>query len=71
MIMLTNNYYEDAGCNLNENVVDFLTLPILRNVYNLTDSNYRAQGNAIRTDAPSSTWCRAPGSAEGKLKIFK
>ncbi|XP_016926106.4 uncharacterized protein [Drosophila suzukii] len=65
IIMLTNNYYEDAGCNLNENVVDFLTLPILRNVYNLTDSNYRAQGSAIRTDAPSSTWCRAPGSAEG------
>jgi len=70
IIMLTNNYYEDAGCNLNENVVDFLTLPILRNVYNLTDSNYRAQGSAIRTDAPSSTWCRAPGSAEGKLKLF-
>ncbi|KAH8389372.1 hypothetical protein KR200_001891 [Drosophila serrata] len=65
IIMLTNNYYEDAGCNLNENVVDFLTLPILRNVYNLTDSNYRTKGSAIITDAPSSTWCRAPGSAEG------
>ncbi|XP_044314571.1 indole-3-acetaldehyde oxidase [Drosophila rhopaloa] len=65
IIMLTNNYYEDAGCNLNENVVDFLTMPSLRNVYNLTDSNFRAKGNAIRTDAPSSTWCRAPGTAEG------
>ncbi|KAH8347445.1 hypothetical protein KR059_010727 [Drosophila kikkawai] len=65
IIMLTNNYYEDAGCNLNESVVDFLTLPALRNVYNLTDSNFRARGSAIVTDAPSSTWCRAPGSAEG------
>ncbi|KAH8327482.1 hypothetical protein KR074_006691, partial [Drosophila pseudoananassae] len=65
IIMLTHNYYEDAGCNLNENVVDFLTLPILKNVYNLTDSNFRAKGSAIITDAPSNTWCRAPGSAEG------
>lgn len=66
--MLTNNYYEDAGCSLNENVVDFLTQPALKNVYNLTDSNYKAKGTAVKTDAPSSTWCRAPGSAEGKLK---
>ncbi|EDV43516.1 uncharacterized protein Dana_GF16485 [Drosophila ananassae] len=65
IIMLTQNYYEDAGCNLNENVVDFLTLPILKNVYNLTDSNFKAKGSAIITDAPSNTWCRAPGSAEG------
>ncbi|KAH8382927.1 hypothetical protein KR009_005850 [Drosophila setifemur] len=63
--MLTNNYYEDAGCSLNENVVDFLTQPALRNVYNLTEFNFRATGSAILTDAPSSTWCRAPGSAEG------
>ncbi|XP_017144225.2 indole-3-acetaldehyde oxidase [Drosophila miranda] len=62
--MLTNKYYEDAGCNLNENVVDFLTLPALRNVYNLTNSNYKTSGSAILTDAPSSTWCRAPGTAE-------
>ncbi|XP_022211869.2 xanthine dehydrogenase [Drosophila obscura] len=64
IIMLTNNYYEDAGCNLNENVVDFLTMPALRNVYKLTNSNYKATGSAILTDAPSSTWCRAPGTAE-------
>ncbi|XP_034664113.1 xanthine dehydrogenase/oxidase [Drosophila subobscura] len=62
--MLSNNYYEDAGCSLNENVVDFLTLPALRNVYNLTDANYKTKGSAIRTDAASSTWCRAPGTAE-------
>ncbi|KAH8327480.1 hypothetical protein KR074_004615 [Drosophila pseudoananassae] len=65
IILLTNNYYEDAGCSLNENVVDFLTLPALRNVYNLADTNFRVKGSAILTDAPSSTWCRAPGSAEG------
>ncbi|KAH8311386.1 hypothetical protein KR044_006006 [Drosophila immigrans] len=63
--LLTNNYYEDAGCTLNENVVDFLTQPALPNVYNLNNSNFKAKGTAIRTDAPSSTWCRAPGSAEG------
>ncbi|XP_041565468.1 indole-3-acetaldehyde oxidase-like isoform X2 [Drosophila elegans] len=64
VILLTNNYYQDAGCSLNENVVDFLTLPALKNVYNLNDLNLRAKGNAILTDAPSSTWCRAPGTAE-------
>nr|XP_016926109.2 indole-3-acetaldehyde oxidase-like [Drosophila suzukii] len=65
IIMLTNNYYQDAGCSLNENVVDFLTLPTLKNVYNLNDSNLKAKGSAILTDAPSSTWCRAPGTTEG------
>lgn len=64
--MLTNNYYEDAGCTLNENVVDFLTRPALPNVYNLTNANFKVKGTAVRTDAASSTWCRAPGSAEGK-----
>lgn len=63
--MLRNNYYEDAGCTLNENVVDILTLPALPNVYNLTNMNFRAKGTAVRTDAPSSTWFRAPGTAEG------
>ncbi|XP_034488432.1 aldehyde oxidase 4 [Drosophila innubila] len=63
--LLTNNYYEDAGCTLNENVVDFLTRPALPNVYNLTNVNFKVRGTAIRTDAPSSTWCRAPGTAEG------
>ncbi|KAH8375797.1 hypothetical protein KR093_007715 [Drosophila rubida] len=69
--MLTNNFYEDAGCTLNENVVDFLTQPALPNVYNLTSSNFRATGTAIRTDAASSTWCRAPGSAEGKFSAAR
>ncbi|XP_002000301.2 aldehyde oxidase 4 isoform X1 [Drosophila mojavensis] len=62
--MLTNNYYEDAGCSLNENVVDFLTLPAVKNVYNLTSLNFKVKGTTVRTDAPSSTWCRAPGTAE-------
>lgn len=64
--MLTINYFEDAGCTLNEDPVNFLTLPALPNVYNLNNMNFRAKGTAVRTDAASSTWCRAPGSAEGK-----
>ncbi|KAM8703649.1 hypothetical protein ACLKA7_008301 [Drosophila subpalustris] len=63
--LLTNNYYEDAGCTLNENVVDFLTRPALPNCYNLTNLNFKIRGTAIRTDAASSTWCRAPGTVEG------
>ncbi|XP_001990519.2 aldehyde oxidase 4 [Drosophila grimshawi] len=62
--MLSNNFYEDAGCTLNENVVDFLTTPALKNVYNLTSLNFKIKGTAVRTDAPSSTFCRAPGSTE-------
>ncbi|XP_030373934.1 xanthine dehydrogenase [Scaptodrosophila lebanonensis] len=63
--MLNNNFYEDAGCSLNENVVDFLTMPAVRNVYNLNATNFKVNGSAVVTDAPSSTWCRAPGTAEG------
>ncbi|KAH8358794.1 hypothetical protein KR093_002517 [Drosophila rubida] len=61
---LVNNYYEDAGCTLNENVVFYLTQAAIRNVYNLTDSNFSANGTAIKTDAPSNSWFRAPGTAE-------
>ncbi|XP_051862472.1 uncharacterized protein LOC117575897 [Drosophila albomicans] len=61
---LTNNYYEDAGCTLNENVVFYLTQAAIRNVYNLTDANFYANGTAIRTDAASNSWFRAPGTAE-------
>ncbi|XP_033150125.1 LOW QUALITY PROTEIN: aldehyde oxidase 4 [Drosophila busckii] len=64
ILMLSNNYYEDAGWSLNENVVEFLTLSALTNGYNLTNLNFKVQGTAVRTDAPSSTWCRAPGTAE-------
>ncbi|XP_037946120.1 xanthine dehydrogenase-like isoform X2 [Teleopsis dalmanni] len=64
ILSLRNNFYEDAGCSLNENPINLLTNISTLNCYELT-SNYQYNGQAVVTDAPSATWCRAPGSTEG------
>ncbi|XP_011197089.1 uncharacterized protein LOC105221652 [Zeugodacus cucurbitae] len=69
IVGFTNTYYEDAGCNSNENPTDDLTLLTSRNCYELNDSNSKVFGQAVITDAPSSAWCRAPGSVEGIAMI--
>ncbi|XP_067645565.1 uncharacterized protein [Eurosta solidaginis] len=69
IISLTNTFYEDAGCTLNENPVDDLAPITAKNCYALNDSNSKITGQAVKTDAPSSAWCRAPGSVEGIAMI--
>ncbi|XP_039947447.1 xanthine dehydrogenase-like [Bactrocera tryoni] len=69
IVGFTNTYYEDAGCTTNENPIEDLTPLTARNCYDLNDSNSRVSGQAVITDAPSSAWCRAPGSTEGIAMI--
>lgn len=69
IVGLKNIFYEDAGCNLNENPVPELSILCAKNCYDFTADNYKLEGNAVVTDAPSSAWCRAPGSVEGKFFI--
>ncbi|TDG48782.1 hypothetical protein AWZ03_004685 [Drosophila navojoa] len=65
IVGLQNDFYEDAGWNKNESPIVGHSTFTATNCYEFTDSNYKINGNAVLTDAPSSTWCRAPGSVEG------
>lgn len=64
---LTNSFVEDFGCSLNENV-ELFTLDIFKNCYFPTVAWLNVPGIA-KTDAPSATWCRAPGHTEGIAMI--
>ncbi|XP_016926117.4 uncharacterized protein AOX4 [Drosophila suzukii] len=65
IVGLSNDFYEDAGWNANESPVQGHSTFTAANCYEFTDSNFKLSGHAVLTDAPSSTWCRAPGSIEG------
>ncbi|XP_016987149.1 abscisic-aldehyde oxidase [Drosophila rhopaloa] len=65
IVGLTNDFYEDAGWSPNESPIEGHSTFTATNCYDLTGENFRNNGNAVLTDAPSSTWCRAPGSVEG------
>ncbi|XP_030374471.1 indole-3-acetaldehyde oxidase [Scaptodrosophila lebanonensis] len=69
IVALKNDFYEDAGWTGNESPIQLHSTFTARNCYNFTDTNYKINGNAVLTDAPSSTWCRAPGSVEGIAMI--
>nr|XP_017031693.1 indole-3-acetaldehyde oxidase-like [Drosophila kikkawai] len=65
IVGLSNDFFEDAGWNTNESPVQGHSTFTAANCYEFTDSNFKLSGHAVLTDAPSSTWCRAPGSVEG------
>ncbi|XP_034131067.1 xanthine dehydrogenase [Drosophila guanche] len=65
MVGLSNDFYEDAGWNTNESPVEGHSTYTAGNCYEFTDRNFKLSGHEVLTDAPSSTWCRAPGSVEG------
>ncbi|XP_017144226.2 xanthine dehydrogenase [Drosophila miranda] len=65
MVGLSNDFYEDAGWNTNESPVEGHSTYTAGNCYEFTDKNFKLSGHEVLTDAPSSTWCRAPGSVEG------
>lgn len=66
IVGLRNTFYEDAGCTLNENPIKGHSTFCAKNCYAFTADNLKLEGNAVITDATSSTWCRAPGSVEGQ-----
>ncbi|XP_055908127.1 uncharacterized protein LOC129942966 [Eupeodes corollae] len=68
IILARNTFFEDAGWSVNESPVDGHSTLCSKNCYEFKD-NYKIDGNAVTTDAPSHTWCRAPGSVEGIAMI--
>ncbi|XP_055625820.1 xanthine dehydrogenase/oxidase-like isoform X3 [Toxorhynchites rutilus septentrionalis] len=63
---LSNSYVQDYGIALNESV-KAQTDMFFKNCYDT--KLWKNDGKAIRTDAPSNTWCRAPGTTEGIAMI--
>ncbi|XP_037034825.1 indole-3-acetaldehyde oxidase-like isoform X2 [Bradysia coprophila] len=63
---LKNSYAQDSGCSLNESV-DFATNHFFQNCY--LNNTWDNKGQFVKTDAPSHTWCRAPGTTEGIAMI--
>ncbi|XP_055857003.1 uncharacterized protein LOC129919921 [Episyrphus balteatus] len=69
ILLARNTFFEDAGWSINESPVDGHSTLCSKNCYEFKDNNYKIDGNAVTTDAPSHTWCRAPGSVEGIAMI--
>ncbi|XP_055607410.1 uncharacterized protein LOC129755104 [Uranotaenia lowii] len=63
---LTNNFVQDYGITMNESV-QMAATEFFKNCYD--NKNWKIVGKAVKTDAPSNTWCRAPGTTEGVAMI--
>jgi xanthine dehydrogenase/oxidase len=66
IVKLDNDYVQDYGCSLNE-MVEGNTSSFFRNCY--VKNGWKIKATAAKTDAPSHTWCRAPGTTEGIAMI--
>lgn len=63
---LHNNFAEDFGCSTNE-PVPYFTTDAMNNCY--SNESWTVKSQIALTDAPSHTYCRAPGSTEGMAMI--
>lgn len=63
---LKNTFYEDHGCSDNE-PIEYFTSSTFANSYN--KEFYELKVNSVKTDAPSTTWTRSPGTTEAMLMI--
>lgn len=63
---MNNHYVQDYGVSLNESVQS-ATTEFFKNCYDA--KTWKIVGKAVKTDAPSNTWCRAPGTTEGVAMI--
>lgn len=66
IIKMANNFSQDFGCSTNENMM-FSALAHMKNCYE--NDTWSVTTNIVRTNAPSHTFCRAPGSTEGIAMI--
>lgn len=63
---LVNNYSEDYGCSLNEDV-EGSTTQLFPNCY--VSDTWTINAKQVITDAPSNSYCRSPGTLEGIAMI--
>lgn len=63
---LQNNVVEDFGCSSNESPEIFV-IEMIKNCY--INTAFTQKYEMAKTDAPSSTWCRAPGTLEAMAMI--
>lgn len=61
ILKLVNNFTSDFGSNMNDGTVYF-TMHHARNCY--TCDTWDVSCNAVMTDSPCNTVCRAPGTTE-------
>ncbi|KAH8338948.1 hypothetical protein KR074_005906, partial [Drosophila pseudoananassae] len=69
IVGLSHDYFEDAGWCPNDSPVNLQSKFTASNCYDFTERNFKLSGHEVLTDAPSSSWCRAPGSVEGIAMI--
>lgn len=69
IVGLSHDYFEDAGWCPNDSPVNLQSKFTASNCYDFTEKNFKLNGHEVLTDAPSSSWCRAPGSVEGIAMI--
>ncbi|XP_068084723.1 uncharacterized protein [Anabrus simplex] len=67
IISLKADLFQNSGCNYNETVLADFTKDSLQNGYD--GSKWVISGTAVRTDIPSNTYVRAPGSFEAIVFI--
>lgn len=54
----------DYGCSMNDDVSIFIDETFKTGVYGPAN-NWKIHFKTVKTDAPSATWCRSPGTTEG------
>uniref|UniRef100_A0A182IX03 Aldehyde oxidase n=1 Tax=Anopheles atroparvus TaxID=41427 RepID=A0A182IX03_ANOAO len=62
ILHLSNHFIQDMGSTQNDSVLSF-TNEALKLLYD--SAAWKIKGETIITDAPSTTWARAPGTTEG------
>lgn len=64
LLNLSASITEDYGNTFNDDV-SFFTMESFSKTCYARPTEWKIKLNQLKTDAPSSTWCRAPGSLEG------
>lgn len=54
---------DDYGCSINDDISEFMVDAMRKTCYART-TEWKVKVNRLLTDAPSTTWCRAPGTTE-------